>query len=344
MFNHKHNGEDNSCQYGKITKADIELLQGAGGAELLIYMSLAIHAFNENRTAFPTIKTIQSLTSLSRSSVLRGLTKLKERNAIVEVGKTSIGSIKYKLGGPRFKTGGPRSDTPGGRKSDTPPVQDLRPIKLNRKDNTKNILASANMEKDELMFVEFWNKWNDHVYTKWISENPMQRYQSMRIAVFKIWKNKQVNKDMSYEIQVCDIYIMQRLVQLGKDFNGPARFWTGIKWEQGLFRWLSSSTPSHMGGNRKSFIPHCIKVKIEESPESANKEVQSAEPLISHRGKYLKRVQDAKEAHEIHNDSSILKDTYQWIHDDMKFNLKPQEIEMIRKDNQFQEFFITIGE
>ena len=53
---------------------------------------------------------------------------------------------------------------------------------------------------------------------------------------------------------------------------------------------------------------------------------------------------DAKEAHEIHNDNTILIDALQWIHNDMKYNLDADQIEMLRKDKSFADFWNTIGE
>ena len=80
MPNH-NNKMDNSCQWGKIYISDLLSLQGAGGAEALVYMALSVHAFNEQREAFPTVRTMQEITGLSRGSVLRALKKLKDRGA-----------------------------------------------------------------------------------------------------------------------------------------------------------------------------------------------------------------------------------------------------------------------
>ena len=344
-----NNDSKNRCQYGKITKDDITALQGAGGAELLIYMSLAIHAWNDDRIAFPTSRTIQELTGLSRSSVKRGLSKLRERKAIIEVGKTNIGSIKYRLGGTTFDTRPksetrPTFDTPTSPKSETPGVQDMTPIKLKKNNNTQNIKASDADENDVHMFVELWNKWNGHCLCDWESMNPIQEYKSMKAVVLQKWKQHRSNKDLSFELQVCDIYIMQKLVSLGKEFSGPARFWSGSKWSQGLLKWLSSTTPSHMGGNRKDFISHCIKVENAKAPESRNKATETTDTLATYKDNFLQRVMDAKEAHEIHNDNTILIDALQWIHNDMKYNLDADQIEMLRKDKSFADFWNTIGE
>ena len=255
-----NNDSKNRCQYGKITKDDITALQGAGGAELLIYMSLAIHAWNDDRIAFPTSRTIQELTGLSRSSVKRGLSKLRERKAIIEVGKTNIGSIKYRLGGTTFDTRPksetrPTFDTPTSPKSETPGVQDMTPIKLKKNNNTQNIKASDADENDVHMFVELWNKWNGHCLCDWESMNPIQEYKSMKAVVLQKWKQHRSNKDLSFELQVCDIYIMQKLVSLGKEFSGPARFWSGSKWGQGLLKCYRAQ-PHHIweGIEKTSFL------------------------------------------------------------------------------------------
>lgn len=336
MQNH-NNEQKYACQYGKIFLSDIELLQGAGGAEALIYMTLSIHAFNSQRIAFPTVKTMQQITGLSRGSVLRALSKLKERGAITERGKTHIGVVKYLVGGSTSDTSGGsksdtglKSDTGEGSKSDTGEVQNLIPIKHNLKENTKNIIASyskENLERDEILFLQLWEKWNSHNMTRWESSEPLKQYKLLRSSMLSLWKSKGYRKSLEHELQIVDVFLMEKLFSLGKDYSGPARFWAGQKWLAGLEKWLASSAPSHTGGKRKELLPYAIKITVQESVERAVAATIEADEYTeeSEEEWYLVRFHEILEAYEIHEDYQKFSEALDYLHDEMKILLSDDD-------------------
>lgn len=332
---HNHNNEEKyACQYGRIYLSDIEMLHGAGGAEALVYMTLSIHAFNSQRIAFPTVKTMQQITGLSRGSVLRALSKLKDRGAIQEVGHTHLGVVKYLVGGSTSDTTGGsksdtglKSDTGGGSKSDTGGVQNLIPIKHKLNNNTKNIKASysrENLERDEILFLQLWEKWNSHNMTRWEAAEPLKQYQQLRSSMLSLWKSRGYKKSLEHELRILDVFLMEKLISLGKDYSGPARFWAGQKWIAGLEKWLSSSAPSHTGGRRKELLPHAIKITVKESVERAAAAV-TGEASPSSEKWYLQSLNDMLEAYEIHKNYDSLSSALDWLHEDMKQKLSDDE-------------------
>jgi len=326
---HNHNNEEKyACQYGRIYLSDIEMLQGAGGAEALVYMTLSIHAFNSQRIAFPTVKTMQQITGLSRGSVLRALSKLKDRGAIQEVGHTHLGVVKYLVGGSTSDTtGGSKSDTGEGSKSDTGEVQNLIPIKHKLNNNTENIKASyskENLERDEILFLQLWEKWNSHNMTRWEAAEPLKQYQQLRSSMLSLWKSRGYNKSLEHELRILDVFLMEKLISLGKDYSGPARFWAGQKWLAGLEKWLSSSAPSHTGGRRKELLPHAIKITVKESIERAAAAV-TGEASPSSEKWYIQSLNDMLEAYEIHKNYDSLSSALDWLHEEMKQKLPEDE-------------------
>ena len=66
-------------------------LEGIGPFAQLVYMWLSKH-INNNLTCFPSIKRLQKLSSLSRSSVIRGLKELRDRKLISWAKQTKDGA------------------------------------------------------------------------------------------------------------------------------------------------------------------------------------------------------------------------------------------------------------
>lgn len=325
MYNN-NNEIRHACQYGRIYLSDIENLQGAGGAEALIFMTLSIHAFNAERIAFPTVKTMQQITGLSRGSVLRALAKLKDRGAIQEVGKTHIGVVKYLVGGSKSDTG-LKSDTGGSSKSDTGGGQNLIPIKHNLKDNTKNTLASFSkegLERDELLFIQLWEKWKNNNMTRWEAAEPLQQYKILRSSMLSLWKSRGYRKSLEHELTILDVFLMEKLISLGKDYSGPARFWAGQKWLSGLEKWLSSSAPSHTGGKRRELLPYAIKIEVESAPEAAAPEAEQYTEE-SEEEWYLLSFAEIVEAYEIHKDYDKFSEALGYLENEMKILLSESD-------------------
>ena len=210
-----HNTNETQSQYGCVYIHDIELLKGCSGAEGLVFMVLCLHAFNGQRVAFPSVTTIQNITDLSRASVLRALKGLRNKGAITNVGKTPTGVNKYALPrGSKSDTSvnpdtSSKSATPTSSKSDTSPVANLQPIKHKVNNNIEILASSASYDRDVLLFVELWNKWYSNPLCLWESSSPLVEFQNMRTRVLASWQKQGLKKDMYYELQVCDIYLMQ---------------------------------------------------------------------------------------------------------------------------------------
>lgn len=275
---------------------------------------------------------------------MRGLTKLKDRGAITPVGKTHLGVIKYSLGGlssdtcPKSDTGLRSdtcisSDTGGGPKSDTSPVSDLIHIKHNLKENTINTsYSTAKLERDALLFLKLWQKWNDQNLTKWKASDPVKQYISLSRKIVTLWKKRGNKKSLEHELTILDVFLMQKHIDLGKDYSGPPRFWAGEKWVSGLEKWLSSPTPSHTGGNRKQLLPYAIKITVEDTPAAGQE--KELEGPSSEQKWYLESLSDMLEAYEFHQDKQSLQDAVEWLYDDMRAKLSSAVLQDALKEVQ----------
>ena len=297
----KHNkSKSDSCQYGIIYKSDIKALNSSTASEALVYMTYILHASKDNRTAFPSYTTIQNLTGLSRSSVLRAVRKLQDKGLLTKYAMTPTGVNIYKLLGVITDTpvntdtritDDTRStdDTPPSVNDDTSPVSQMTPITSKVTEKNNNCLKLANT-KDEKLFMLLWQKWNKNPLCLWDSDSPLKEYKLMRDSILALWKANKIQKDLIYEIQIVDIYLMQSEESItgGKEYTGHARLWAGPKWISGIEKWLSSATPSYLNSQRKAYIPRCIKLEIEEQ-----KEAQPAQPAQqqSDSNKYLEELE-----------------------------------------------------
>jgi hypothetical protein len=228
-------------------------------------------------------------------------------------------------------------------------VYDSGHIKLNLKENTKDInLASyGGLERDINLFCLFWNKWASSSMCSWVSNDAVKEYQAIRGSILSLWRSKQYTKDLYYELQVLDIFMMQKHESIGgNDYSGSACFWPVDKWRDGLYKWLSSSTKSHMGGNRKAYINKCIKWSQENDETEDRQESKINAPKIdgsiASYSRFEKSIKDALEAHQIHNDNNILTDAFLYILDTMKIYLSDQEIEHTKTIDSFNVFWSCV--
>lgn len=269
----QNNTEQKQSQYGQVFLSDIKRLAMASGGECQVFMVLCVHAFNAERIAFPSTTTMQNVTGLSRTSVFRALRGLKEKGIIQEVGKGKSGVVKYKITSIISDTRTnndtrtisdtrTNNSTPTRTISGTLPVPNMAPIKQKRNNKIEILASFASYERDVKLFILLWNKWFDSPLCLWDAENPVEDYIAIRKQVLSLWSQQGYKKDLYYEIQVFDVYLMsqQDIICQGQPYVGMPRLWAKEKWKGGLRKWLSSSTKSHLGGNRKSYVGKCITV------------------------------------------------------------------------------------
>lgn len=284
MLNNTNIQQNKNQQCAMIFKSDILLLQKCSASEALVFMVYALHA-DKNRVSFPSSKTIMEITNLSRGSVMRAIKRLKENKILNAIGQTPGGVVKYQLAGIKSDTcinsDTPpclESDTTPRPKSDTPHVSELIPITANRKANNINCLKLAST-KDEKIFSLLWQKWNSEALCNWQSLEPLKEYRMMRDRISALWKSKNINKDLIYELQVIDLYLMEAKQDItgGSDWNAAPRLWAERKWLSGIEKWLSSPTPSRVSDKRRQYIPNVISLK---EPEEASQN-QPEQPTSS---------------------------------------------------------------
>jgi hypothetical protein len=359
------NKSTNPCQYGTITKQDIIGLQGCSGSDALVYMVLCIHAFNGKRIAHPSVTTIRNITSLSRASVLRSLARLRDDyQLITPVGKTKTGVVKYTLGGIQSETGiqpetgsntetGIQTETGRGIQTETGGVSNPIPIKHKTKENIVN--TSLAKHADEILFCKLWNKWHSHVLCQWRADNPLQVYRQIRATILQLWKQSKASKDMSYELQVLDIYLMQQTDRINDngERNTSPRFWGFDNWPKGVHKWLASTTKSHMGGGRKEYLSKAIHLTSTEHilgntvlPNENTPTIGSApskpvhvapQPLATDlRGMYarLQNIEQKYGENSPTHDVAKLHEQYEQLHDLMEKHLNNHDrIQLQQMDN-----------
>ena len=269
-------------QLAILTKEELISLQKLSAADIKVYLALALHR-NGYGLAYPSVTTISAISGSTRATVLRSISKLKEKSLIEARGKTYTGVIKYCVGGIETDTGnetdtGIETDTGevskrirGGIETDTGGVSERIPRTAKRTTKrTTNLTASTNTSKlaeteDEKLFVLLWEKWKPvHL---WEHPFPLIRYRDIRAKI--------TDRDMCNELQCIDLFLLYN--------SGSGRMIWGKKQflNSGLLNWLKSDTPS----NNKSIAKYrpylskmiCIPVQHvefqppkEEAPKIAN--------------------------------------------------------------------------
>ena len=343
MSNTNKSSNNKRQQCAMIFKSDIESLQKCSASEALVFMVYALHA-DKNRVSFPSSKTIMQITNLSRGSVMRAIKRLKENSIIQPMGQTPFGVVKYKLRCTKSDTRissdtciesdtRPESDTPPRLESDTPPVSDMTPITANIKTNNNNLLIAAS--NDEKIFLLLWEKWKDDNLCKWESLQPLKEYRTMRDSILALWKNKNINKDLIYELQVIDLYLMEGKEDItgqNGEWSGAPRLWGYRKWVNGITKWLSSPTPSRVSDKRKQYIPNVINIeepKVDNTPEAPSKQPQESEE-----SKYL---------HELRTLYKNVDDDYELLNQIFLDHYRNTPFpNSLRNSQYFYEYFYTI--
>ena len=137
---------------------------------------------------------------------------------------------------------------------------------------------------------------------------------------------------------------MQQEKKIGVEYTGGPRLWGTEKWKQGIQKWLSRSTPSHMGGGRKQFAPYCITVKAPEpqtphtvyKDETVSKTRGTDSDSVSSYPWVFERLKDILEAYEIHLEESSLRVAIVWLKKDMLEALSPSQYQEILSTPQFK--------
>lgn len=342
-----------SCQYGILYKSDIIPLKSSTASELLVYMVYLVHASKDSGRSFPSYTTITSLTGLSRSSVIRAVKGLKTKNILQEVGKTTAGVNIFKI--IRGITDGTSvtddtrvtddtsvtDDTTPSVTGDTTPVSQVTPITSYRTDKNNNCFKLANT-KDEKLFSLLWEKWSQSPLCLWEALNPLQEYQLLRDRVLNLWKTKNYQKDLLYELQIVDIYLMQSKdnITQGKEYSSAPRLWAKNKWSSGIEKWLSSSTPSYLSSERKAYISKCIHLEVIEQDYE-----KPVEPVPSMSGQNEKYHQELEAMYELLYDCEDLRtsDGFDAMVQLFKANQENTPFpDSLRNDTRFYEYFHII--
>ena len=211
------------------------------------------------------------------------------------------------------------------------------------RDSNNNCLKLAST-KDEKIFSLLWQKWNSEALCKWQSLEPLKEYRMMRGRISALWKSKNINKDLIYELQVIDLYLMEARQDItgGSDWNAAPRLWANRKWLSGIEKWLSSPTPSRVSDKRRQYISNVISLA---EPEEASQN-QPEQPTSSSADESDKEyVKDLEALYELLYDCEDLREESGYVAMKELFVTHYQTTpfpDYLRNNERFYEYFYTV--
>lgn len=344
----QNNHTKTQSQYAIIELQQISQFCGLSGADIQVFLTYKAHQNKETGLSWPSVKTIQQYTLLSRSSVMRAIRRLKQSNFIIPTTTKHKGVVAYSFGtGVNIDTG-VKSDT--GANIDTSQVSDLVHKQVKEQQITNPITAStdhmdtglAELADDDKLFLLLWEKWNTQKICQWSSMTgePLKEYRQAKHTAMQHLKSKGITKDWCNELQCIDIFLMQQLIKArgnNQRYEGPAKLWSGVRWCSGIQKWLMSETPSYINASKQRLQPYAICLSR-----------QTTEAAIAEPSRHQERVQDTKimsedvqdfintlngifsEFYET-QDESVFNAAYEVVKEDMQQRLTPEQIDIVLK-------------
>lgn len=286
---------------------------------------------------------------------MRSLRRMKEKNIIESLGVTSAGVVKYRLPCISSDTCTDSdtgvntdtctdSDTSPRLNLDTPPVSVLIPKAEKETEKENNLLIASTA--DEKIFSLLWEKWNQDSLCLWESIDSLREYISMRDLVLAYWKNQNLNKELVFELQMIDIFLMEQKLSIteGKEYSGSPRLWARRNWIGGIRKWLQSSTPSRLSEKRKRFIPYCIKLSVD-SNESQDSGPVEQQPQHNKEESYQEHIKELEALYELLYDCEDLREESGYLAMRELFVSHYQTTpfpDSLRDDDRFYEYFYNV--
>lgn len=336
-------------QYAIIELQQISQFCGLSGADIQVFLTYKAHQNKETGLSWPSVKSIQQYTLLSRSSVMRAIRRLKQSNFIIPTTTKHKGVVAYSFGAGVNIDTGVKSDT--GPNIDTSQVSDLVHKQVIEQQITNPITAStdhmgtglAELADDDKMFLLLWEKWNTQQICQWSSMTgePLKEYRQAKYTAMQHLNEKGITKDWCNELQCIDIFLMQQLIKArgnNQRYEGAAKLWSGVRWCSGIQKWLMSDTPSYINASKQRLQPYaiCLSRQTTEAtiaePSRGQERVQDTKVMSEDVQEFVDTLKGLFEEFFETQDESVFNLAYEAIKEDMTQRLTPEQIDIVMNE------------